>query len=109
MISRKKIAVVLISIFISMVLMKPLHFIFIDHSHFCSETSKCTSEQMLSDQHHDCCICLFSFYNFTPQKLGCVWQHISVVIAKLIVLDQVKPLLQLILSISTRGPPQLIM
>lgn len=106
MISPKKIAVILMSIFISTVLMKPLHFTFTDHSHSCSGTSQCTSEQSLSDQHHDCSFCLFSFYNFTPQKLCNIWQPISVNITKLLFSDKIAPLLQPILSVSTRGPPK---
>lgn len=57
-------------------------------------------------------IAVFVFFLFIiySTKTRSVWQQpISVVIAKLIVLDQIKPLLLLILSISTRSPPKLIM
>lgn len=105
MISPRKIAVIFVSIFISMMLMKPLHFIFVDHSHFCCDTSECTSKQALSCQDHDCSICLFSFYNFTPQKFNNIKQLITVHITKLITLYRVVLSLQLISDISTRGPP----
>ncbi|HML63720.1 MAG TPA: hypothetical protein PKC55_02725 [Dysgonomonas sp.] len=107
MISHRKIAIVFVSIFVSMILMKPFHFIFTDHSHYCAESS-CSSQQELSDQHHDCSICLFSFFNFTLQKFGNIRQLITVYVTTLIISDRVIFLPQLISDISTRGPPAYI-
>ncbi len=108
MISHRKIAIIFVSIFVSMTLMKPLHFIFIDHSNYCSGTSECTSKQGLSGKHEDCSICLFSFNNFIPQKFDNIRQPITVHITKLIILDRVIFFLQLISDISTRGSPSYI-
>jgi hypothetical protein len=91
-----------------MTLMKPLHFIFIDHSHYCSGTSECTSKQGISSHHEDCSICLFSFSNFIPQKFDYIRQSITVYTTRLIILDRVIFLFQLISDISTRGPPSYI-
>ncbi|MBD8346985.1 MULTISPECIES: hypothetical protein [unclassified Dysgonomonas] len=105
MTNRQKIASLFIIVFFGVILMKPVHFFFVDHgSHY---DTHCHSAGKSAAIHQDCDICLFMLQAFTPQQFAELQQHFDIYFAEIIQAEIQTQTYQPILHVSLRAPPAL--
>lgn len=95
-------ALFFITIFITTLLMKPLHFLFLDHNHIQTEED---TKHFHSEVGHDCEICLFTFHFFIPQQFTGVVQFIDTFFIEINIEEVFSLSSRLISLISSRAPP----
>lgn len=103
MTNRQKIASLFIIVFFGVILMKPIHFLFVDHdSHY---TAHNHSDGKSTSLHQDCDICLFMLQAFTPQQFAELQQHFDIYFAEFIQAEIQTLAYQPVLHVSLRAPP----
>lgn len=105
MTNRQKIASLFIIVFFGVILMKPVHFLFVDHdSHYVTHNH---SDGKSASLHQDCDICLFMLQAFTPQQFAELQQYFAIYFSEIIQANVQTWAYQLLPHISLRGPPVL--
>lgn len=103
MTNRQRIASLFIIVFFGVILMKPVHFFFVDHnSHY---TIDCHTDEKSASLHQDCDICLFMLQAFTPQQFAELQQNFDVYFAEIIQVEVPTWVYQLPSQSSLRAPP----
>ncbi|MFV0468478.1 MAG: hypothetical protein ACK5MK_06075 [Dysgonomonas sp.] len=106
---RQKIAILFVGLFFSTILLKPLHFLFVDHNeeHPISATAATGSNSTASHE-HDCNICQFNFQYFTTHQFAEITHYIRTHFLKIEVYEVLAYFSQQATYISLRAPPAIL-
>lgn len=103
LINRSRIAALLIVFFFGVILMKPVHFFFVDHDS--NYTLHPHADGKTASLHHDCDICLFTLHAFTTHQFANLPPYFADYVAEILSANVRTFAYQFITHISLRGPP----